>query len=120
MIVNVVVLSMNLIIPIVVLIVGLATKNHVPKNRYGAVGYRTARSRSSEEAWQYANKEMSRRMIKIGIISLIVTIVISAFFINSTEIVVGIVTTVIVIAQCVPLIIGMLGIEKQLKEKFDE
>ena len=119
MVVNIVVLSMNLIIPIVMLIIGLATKNHVPKNRYGAVGYRTARSRSSEEAWQYANKEMARRMLTLGVIVLVLTIVISVFFIKGTVTVVSIVVTVVMVAQCVALLIGMLGIEKQLKEKFD-
>lgn len=119
-IVNVVVLSTDLIIPIVVLLVGIFTKNHIPKNRNGSVGYRTKRSRSSQEAWEYANKEMAIVMRKLGCILLAATIVICTFFLKSSEVVVCIVCTVVMALQCIALIVGMVGIENKLKEKFDE
>lgn len=118
MVVNIVLLAMNLIVPLVILIIGIATKNHIPKNRYGSVGYRTKRSRSSQEAWEYANTEMAKIMTKLGAVMLIVSIVVSVFFIKSTENVVSIVTTVVVILQCVALIPPILGIEKKLKDRF--
>lgn len=118
-VVNIVILSMNLIIPVVMIIIGLATKNHVPKNRYGAVGYRTKRSRSSQEAWEYANKECSKLMLKLGLIILLVSVIASLPFLKGTEIVVSIVCTVVVVLQCVVLCVGFLGIEKALAEKFD-
>lgn len=119
-VVNVVILATDLIIPVVILIIGLATRNHVPKNRYGAVGYRTKRSRSSEEAWEFANKECSRLMVKLGWILLLVSIVASLPFLKSTAVVVSIVCTVVILLQCVVLCVGMLGIEKKLAEKFHE
>lgn len=119
-IVNVVILATDLIIPIVVLIAGIITKNHMPQYRNGSVGYRTRRSRSSREAWEYANKEMAIVMQKLGWIMLAATIVICAFFLNSSEVIVSIVCTVVIVVQCVALAIGMLGIENKLKEKFDK
>lgn len=119
-VVNIVILAMNLIIPVVMIIIGLATKNHVPKNRYGAVGYRTKRSRSSQEAWEYANKECSKLMLKLGLIILLVSVIVSLPFLKSTEVVVSVVCTVVVILQCVVLCVGFLGIEKKLAEKFHE
>lgn len=118
--VNVAILAMDLIVPIVMIIIGFASRNHVPKNRYGAVGYRTKRSRSSQEAWEYANKECSKYMLKYGLILLIVSIVVCLPFLKSTTTVVSIVCTVLIIVQCVVPCFSILLIEKQLKEKFGE
>lgn len=118
MVESIVILSMNLIVPIVLLIAGLIAKNHIPTNMYGSVGYRTKRSRSSREAWEFANKEMARIMLKLGLIMLVLSIVVSLFFIKTSVVVATIVCTVVMILQCLSLVGMIFNIEKKLKDKF--
>lgn len=118
MVENIVVLSMNVIVPIVLIITGAIFKKHIPANRNGVVGYRTKRSRSSQEAWEFANKEMANLMFKYGIIMLIASIVISAFFVKSNVIVASVVCTVVMVLQCLWIVACILIIEKKLKDRF--
>ena len=118
MVESIVILSVNVIIPIVLIIVGLISRKHIPANRNGAVGYRTKRSRSSQEAWEFANKKMGNIMFKSGIIMLIASIVISAFFINSDAIVASVVCTVVMVLQCLGIVVDILLVEKELKDRF--
>lgn len=118
MAVSIAILSTNVIIPIVLVIVGAILRKHIPANRYGAVGYRTKRSRSSQEAWEFANKEMANIMVKYGLIMLVASIVISAFFVKSNEVVASIVCTVVMVLQCVGVVAAILVVEKKLKDKF--
>ena len=58
-----------LIVPLVILLGGYIMRN-MGSDRNNLVGYRTARSMSSPEAWLYANQECGRLWKRLGYILL--------------------------------------------------
>ncbi|MDO4188735.1 MAG: SdpI family protein [Lachnospiraceae bacterium] len=66
---------MVLFAPILFIIAGAIQKNHPPKNINRTVGFRTALSMESQEAWDYANKQIGVYWVKVGIVELIVSVI---------------------------------------------
>ncbi len=109
----------NCIIPLCMLIGGFIMKYHPPKSINYVFGYRTRRSTLSQETWDFAHTCCGKLWIKIGIISLILSVAIQIPFIKSEQ-ALSILTTVLSIAQIVLIIISIIPVERALKRTFDD
>lgn len=83
------------------------------------VGYRTRRSQSSKEAWEYANKKFGIYMVVAGILSLLIDMGGLIFY---GDIPVGDRTCIsmLVAVVIISFVIGFIFIEKDLKLKFKD
>lgn len=109
------------ILPVITLIVGIISKNNPPKEINGFRGYRTALSKSSQEAWDYANMRSAQIMIKGSIISLVLGAVVLAVYLiakmSPLNAVFGALTIVVLMVQLVIVIIPNRSIEKELRDE---
>ena len=60
------------ICPLIFLVVGIVFWMYPPKKINGLYGYRTTRSRKSQEAWDFAQRYSAKLMTVLGLVALIV------------------------------------------------
>ena len=110
-----------IIIPVVAIITGYIMKTRPPKEINNTVGYRTRRSKASQEAWDFANVYCGKNTFIYGIVSLPVSIVFYALLtvsVNWSEL---LAMLVVILVQTVTMTIAMIvSTEMKLKEKFGE
>jgi uncharacterized membrane protein len=109
------------IVPIIAIITGFLMKTNPPKKINNAVGYRTRRSKASQEAWDFANVYCGKNTFIYGIISLIISIAAYLFMTRSAGM--GMMSSMYIVmaVQVVALIVVMaVPTEKKLKDKFGE
>ena len=107
-----------IIIPIMSIVLGKIFRDNPPKEINRWKGYRTSRSMASQEAWDFANYTMGKRMFILGLWMLGITIVVHCLFIKASMVAISIETVSLVIAQSVASILITVSIEKLLKERF--
>lgn len=112
--------SCNLLIPIVMVIFGSVFVKHPPGSINMAYGYRTKRSMKNQETWDFAHEYCGRIWKNAGIISLIITLLISfaVFFMDDDG--AGYISLILVHLQLVILIGSIYPVEKALKKNFDD
>lgn len=113
-------LIMVLLIPLFMIIFGAIYTKHPPKEINYLTGYRTNRSMSSKDAWDFAHRLFGKIWLICGIISLPVFAVAMLFFIGKSDTVVGTVGAVITFVEFLPMIIPVFFVERELKRNFDE
>lgn len=110
---NSLLLLTNLAIGPLLLVLALIFRAYPPKNINWVYGYRTERSRKSQQAWDAANKYSNELMMWVGIITTIAQI--GLYFIFEPS--------VVLLVACgimVALLIAMIIIvETYLKNNFD-
>lgn len=110
-----------LIVPVLTYIIGLKVKKNPAKQINKTVGYRTALSMSSQEAWDYANGRLGELMIKGALYSLIVAILgmVITFVISvpTDSVAFPIIISVIILVQVICMMIPTFTIEKELKNE---
>lgn len=120
-VVKIVMYLMLFIVPAILFIVGKIMKKKTPKqiNRY--VGYRTARSMASQEAWDYANARMVELSGKstlyslvIGVIGLIALIIAN---IPTDGVLYAVIVSAIMLVQAICVVIPTLTVERELKNE---
>ena len=67
------------IVPVLLLAAGIISKFMPAKNINDTTGYRTAKSKSSQENWDKAQQLMSKNLIILGSAELVITIIAAAF-----------------------------------------
>lgn len=98
--------------PIYILAAILMLK-YPPKNINSLYGYRTNRSRKSQESWDFAQKYSAKKMIVFSVVLIILAIFgLKISFNEAIDVSIGI--ALILLACIVPLV----QTEKKLKEKF--
>ena len=109
------------IVPALTYIIGLRVKKNPPRQINKTVGYRTALSMSSQEAWDYANGRMGELMIKgalysfvVAVIGAIITLVIN---VPTESIVFPIIISAIILIQVVCMMTSTFTIEKELRNE---
>ncbi len=110
-----------LIIPVTCIIAGYLLKTKPPKEINNVTGYRTRRSRASQEAWDFANVYSGKNMFIVGIILLftgpavylLLTEVVGAGMMSSMMMVMFLEIIVMIVLTLVPT-------EMKLKEKFGD
>ena len=99
-----------IVIPVVLLIVGIVGKFKPAKTINPTVGYRSKKSRASQEAWDKAQVLMAKYMMLIGgillVISLIAAIIISGL--EGTAMIVGLSVLSIVQVAAAVLVIPLV------------
>ena len=101
----------SIIVPIVMIICGFMMYKFPPKDRFGCMGYRTARSRQSDESFLFAQIYCGKLWIIVGVCMLIITIILSYIYKLS-------IYNFFVLAQVIIMVLTIIPVECKLKEKF--
>ena len=118
---DIVIVISCLLIPVIMIISGYLMKAKTPKKINGIYGYRTERSMKNKETWNFANKLCGDIWLKVGLIMLIISAVITAIIsINKDENAFAVASIVILLVQTIILIATIVPVEKALRNKFDE
>ena len=108
-------------VPIIAIITGYKMKTKPPKEINNTVGYRTKRSKASQEAWDFANVYCGKNTFIYGIVSLPVSIAFYTLLTVSAHWGKLPAMLVVMLVQTVSMTIAMaVPTEMKLKEKFGE
>ena len=110
----------NIFIPILMMITGRFMWKNAPKSINWVVGYRTKRSMINDDTWRFAHDYCGRIWWYIGLIMLIPSALVNIPFYNSSEDVVGTVSSIVMIVQCAVLIASIFPTEIALKKNFND
>lgn len=86
----------------------------------GAVGYRTARSQASPEAWRFANEYCGKRCLRWGCTALLPSMLAMLPIYGANEDTVGLLGGLIVTIDCVLMVALILPTERALKREFPD
>lgn len=112
---TIVILFLSLfLIPIIELLVGILKP---VKNINGVIGYRTAKTRSSQEMWDYGQLMMKKYMLRAGIVSLILGNAAAAVFFIAPE-KAGIAVGAIIGIQTISVLVVVLLLEVAMNKKM--
>ncbi len=109
----------NLIIPVIMLFFGVRFRKHEPKNINGIYGYRTSMSMKNKDTWEFAHQYCGRLWIKLGLIMLTISIIVSVLVFAYVDEAQGIIDAILVTIQTIVLIVSIFPVEKALKNNFD-
>lgn len=102
------------IVPAILLIVGLVSKFHPAKNINAVFGYRSGKSRSSQENWDKAQALMAKYMLMIGLAELVITLIAVLVAGNLTEQQYPVFLLVMVAIQTLGLVLVIPLVESKL------
>lgn len=113
-------LIVTMLVPAMMLFFGYRWQKKPPATINTSYGYRTKRSMSCQEAWNFAHTHCGETWVKLGWFTVLlsaIAMVVLPFF--TLEIVTtSMVGTVVVILQLVPLVTPLIATERALKRKF--
>lgn len=113
-------LLIDLIIPLICVIFGLNAKKIAAGKINLWVGYRSARSIASREAWEFANRAAGRILFWEGISGLILSLLFGVLAMLYCPLEVqGTVSTFLTLAQAFSLTVAIPVVETKLKKQFD-
>lgn len=110
----------NFIIPAIMLVISFLSKKKIPKKINGLCGYRTENSMKSQDTWDFAQKYCGKLWLKIAIVLIIISIIITILTFNKSETFIAISTVIYEMFQCAAVICSIIPIERALKENFKE
>lgn len=111
---------MALIIPAVMIIIGTIFIKRPPRRINGLYGYRTARSRKSQETWDFAHHFSGRVFLRVGTITLVPSVIVMLLINDRSEDTVGWIGGILELVQCAFLFLSILLTERALRKNFDE
>ncbi len=109
----------NLIIPAIMILFGKIFTEHPPQSINSIYGYRTSRSRKSQDTWDFAHAYCGKLWKRTGRIMLPLSIAIMLLIINKSIETIGIVGAIAETIQCIILIATIFPVERALKKNFD-
>lgn len=112
-------LVMDLLTPLLMLGLGVASVKHTPKTINSIYGYRTGMSMKNQDTWQFAHQYFGKLWTRIGLILLPVSVLPLLFVIGESENTVGMVGGILCAVQVFVLIGSIFPVEKALKRTFD-
>lgn len=106
-----------LLIPAIMLGGGFLLYRWAPKSINSLLGYRTARSMKSDEAWRFANRYAGQIWIRWGLFLFVFSLQLAVFVRdeNPRERIIVIVP----LLQLVPLMLSIIPVERALRTHFD-
>lgn len=111
----------DLLLPVFLIIYGSIYVKKTPTDRNGTNGYKTARSRLSQETWEFANHYSARIGRVVGWVLLILSAAAMLFVFGKDSAAVSNFGVGILFAQLVVLLFSILPpTEAALKKNFDE
>ncbi len=93
---------------------------HCPSEINSVIGYRTKRSKLSQETWKFAHENCGKRWFYWGTIMLAVTLILQIVLLFIDKSLIETFTLPITFVSIAVLLISIFPTEKALKEKFDE
>ncbi len=110
----------NLLVPALFLVCGLLMHKCCPKKINRFLGYRTRRSMKNEETWRFAHNYIGRLWEKLGAVTIVLTVIVQAFFLNSSENTLVLLSGLLLSIQGILVCISIVRTEKALKKEFPE
>lgn len=111
----------DLLLPVFLIIYGSIYVTKTPKDINGSNGYKTARSRLSQETWKFANHYSARIGRAVGWVLLVVSAAVMVLLFGKDERTVSGFGVGLLFAQVVVLLCSILPpTEAALKKNFDE
>jgi Predicted integral membrane protein len=108
------------IIPITLVGLSLLWRKSGPKKINGMYGYRTRRSKASQEAWDFAHIYSSKLFLLTGIIQFVLTgLICISYWSIGPDFIENLITIILTI-QSLSLILVILMTELALKKNFDK
>ena len=112
-------MGMLLLIPAVMIVVGVVFLKRPPKRVNGFYGYRTARSMSSQEAWDFAHRACGRLWLGCGAVVGLICLGLEIAVLRWNRELLSTWSGTILLIQCVLLLVTILPVEGALKRNFD-
>ena len=111
-----------IIVPVISMAAGYIMFKKPPKEINDTVGYRTKRSKASQEAWDFANKYCGKNTLISGIIMLVASTAVFCFLCSGKSTKEMLITTLIIMAVQVALLVLVMAVptEMKLKKLFDK
>lgn len=109
----------ELIIPVIIVVAGIWMDKRPPKEINNVKGYRTRRSQSSQEAWDFAQHYSGRLLTYVGIALLVITAFLQIPILNGNVLKVSLFGCLVLIGQCIVLCLTIIPTEAALKKKFN-
>ena len=109
-----------LLLPVAMLFLGYRWQQKPPSSINAVFGYRTRRSMSSKQAWDYAHRYCGRMWVRCGWFSAVFT-VLSMILLGTVTLdaaVVGIVGGIITCLELLPAAVSLAATERALKRVF--
>lgn len=113
-------LCMNLLLPFLMAGCGWAFERWPPEQINDVLGYRTARSKASQEAWDFAQRYMGRLWLRLGLWMVPVTALTMLPCLGKDIGFVGIWGGAVCAVECIVVLVSILPVEKALKKRFGD
>lgn len=110
----------NLLLPALMIVLGKVFIKNPPKTINGIYGYRTSRSKKNQDTWNYAHLYCGQLWWKFGWFMLPLAVIGMLPAIEKNDDIVGVVGTVVIIAECIALFVSIFFVERALGKKFDK
>ena len=111
-------LCADLMIPVIMIVFGVIFLRHPPREINGVYGYRTERSMSSKEAWNFAHAYFGKLWFCTGCVMAVLSVPAMLPCLGKGEGAVGIWGGVVCTAECVIMILPIIPTERELKKRF--
>ena len=111
---------LGFLVPVLILIMGWGLMKKPPKDRMGMVGYRTTRSRSSQAAWEFANKLAGKYWVIEGLLLFPIS-ALALWLLHGSMSAEGYVLAVsaLLLVQALFICIPIPLVERALKERYE-
>ena len=113
-------LCMDLLLPFIMAVCGWAFRRRPPKQINDLFGYRTARSRSSQEAWDFAQKYMGQLWFRLGIGMAPLGAAAMLPCLGKGTDLVGVWGGAVCLAECLVMLFSIFFVEAALKKRFGD
>lgn len=105
------------LIPLLIIVVGFFMFKYPPKKINWFIGYRTRKSMENEKVWKEANKYCGNIWIKLGIVMLLLSFILTLLIHFYSIILTETMLSIIVLSQVAVLLISCIIIEKNIRKK---
>ena len=110
----------GLLVPLIMIAAGWFMHKHPPKEINWVIGYRTARSMRSQDAWMFAQKKIGVLWEKAGVVSLIASALIQIPFMLLSVEAHSVAMLVLLLGQMAALLMTILPVERALQKEYGD
>ena len=118
--IRIMMLLSDLLIPVTMLVFGRIFTASPPKDINAWYGYRTRRSMSSPEAWDFAHRYAGRIWSRLGLVTLVLTVGATVLLFGQSDDTVSWAGMAVMLLQLAPMTAVFPQTERALKKAFDE
>lgn len=108
----------NLMLPVLMILTGKLFVKNPPNNINNIYGYRTSRSMKNQDTWNFAHLYCGKLWWKIGWGMLPISVISMLPTIGKGDDSIGILSSIIIIIECIIMFISIFFTERALTKKF--